>query len=48
MKYVLVGKIIGTHGIKGEVKVVSDSDFKEDRFQVGNVCYLKLNEEMFD
>ncbi|HHX79592.1 MAG TPA: ribosome maturation factor RimM [Acholeplasmataceae bacterium] len=47
MKYVLVGKIIGTHGIKGEVKVVSDSDFKEDRFQVGNVCYLKLNEEMF-
>jgi 16S rRNA processing protein RimM len=47
MKYILVGKIIGTHGIKGEVKVASDSDFRSERFQVGNVCYLKINGQMF-
>jgi len=47
MKYIMVGKIIGTHGIKGEVKVLSDSDFTEERFRVGNTCYLKLEGGMF-
>ena len=36
----LVGKIIGTHGIKGELKVKSDTSF--DRFSVGNTLYVKL------
>lgn len=35
----LVGKIIGTHGIKGELKVKSDTSF--DRFKVGNVLYVE-------
>lgn len=43
MKYVEVGKIVSTHGIKGEVKVYSDSDFKEERFKQGNILYLKDN-----
>ncbi|CQR47719.1 Ribosome maturation factor RimM [Paraliobacillus sp. PM-2] len=34
-----VGKIVNTHGIKGEVKVVRITDFKE-RFEKGNVLYL--------
>lgn len=34
----LVGKIIGTHGIKGEVKVINESDF--DRFVVGNKLFV--------
>ena len=38
----LVGKIIGTHGIKGELKVKSDTSF--DRFTVGNVLYIKLDD----
>ncbi|HHZ11939.1 MAG TPA: ribosome maturation factor RimM [Acholeplasmataceae bacterium] len=46
MKYVMVGKIIGTHGIRGEVKVLSDSDFKAERFKVGSTCYLKTQEGM--
>lgn len=46
MKYIIVGKIVGTHGIKGEVKVLSDSDFTEERFRVGNTCYLKMEEGM--
>lgn len=43
MEYVEVGKIVSTHGIKGEVKVYSDSDFKEERFKHGNTLYLKGN-----
>lgn len=35
----LVGKIIGPHGIKGELKVKSDTSF--DRFKVGNVLYIE-------
>ena len=32
--YYLVGRIINTHGIKGELKIINESDF--DRFKVGN------------
>jgi 16S rRNA processing protein RimM len=34
----LVGKIVATHGIKGELKVKSETDF--DRFKVGNELYI--------
>ena len=33
----LVGKIVGTHGIKGELKVKSDTSF--DRFKKGSKLY---------
>lgn len=36
-----VGKIINTHGIKGEVKVLRISDF--ERFQKGEKVYLEKN-----
>lgn len=41
----LVGKIIGTHGIKGELKVKSDTSF--DRFSVGNTLYVKLADNSY-
>lgn len=31
-----VGKIVNTHALKGEVKVISSSDFVEERFEVGS------------
>lgn len=46
MDYIYIGKIIGTHGIKGEVKVKSDSDFKTERFKKNNILYVKRGEEM--
>ena len=46
MKYIEVGKIVGTHGIKGEVKVNSDSSFKDERYKVGNVLYLNDQDKM--
>lgn len=39
MKLNLVGKVVGTHGIKGELKVKSDTNF--NRFIPGNKLYLK-------
>lgn len=38
---VLVGKIIGVFGIKGELKVYSESDFIETRFKKGARLILK-------
>lgn len=39
-----IGKIVNTHGIRGEVKVVRITDF-EDRFSPGNTVYLQDNKE---
>ncbi|MDO5375645.1 ribosome maturation factor RimM [Staphylococcus rostri] len=38
-----VGTIVNTHGIKGEVKVKSNSDFTDVRFQPGEVLQAELN-----
>jgi 16S rRNA processing protein RimM len=38
-KLFTVGKIINTHGIRGDVKVLRISDFDE-RFEIGNILYL--------
>lgn len=35
-----VGKIVNTHGIKGEVRVMSVTDFPELRYQIGSVLIL--------
>lgn len=40
MNYYNVGKIIATHGLKGEVKVALTTDFPEDRFRAGSRLYL--------
>ena len=44
MKYLLVGKIITTHGIKGEVKVKVETD-DDSRFNDGNTLYVGLSDE---
>lgn len=43
MNYYRCGKIMTTHGIKGELKVKVTSDF--DRFVKGNTLYILHNEE---
>lgn len=35
-----VGKIVNTHGIKGEVRVISHTDFPEERFAKGSKLLL--------
>lgn len=46
MNYLNVGKIVNTHGIRGEVRVISRTDFPEKRYAKGNTLYLfKQNED---
>lgn len=35
-----IGTISKPHGLRGEVRVVGDTDFPEERFAVGNTLYL--------
>lgn len=37
---IFIGKIISTHGIKGEIKIISDFQFKDKVFKVGNKLYI--------
>ncbi|MDE3838495.1 ribosome maturation factor RimM [Bacillus methanolicus] len=40
VKWFNVGKIVNTHGIKGEVRVISITDFADERYKPGNSLYL--------
>ena len=35
IEYLNVGKIVNTHGIRGEVRVISQTDFPEERYKKG-------------
>lgn len=36
MEKVYIGKVVSTHGIKGEIKILSDFQFKDKVFVIGN------------
>ncbi|TFE03520.1 ribosome maturation factor RimM [Jeotgalibacillus sp. R-1-5s-1] len=40
MEWFDVGKIVNTHGIKGEVRVISSTDFPEERYAKGSTLFL--------
>ncbi len=49
MKYVLIGKLVNTHGLKGEVRILSDFKYKDRVFIPGMKIYLgkdKICEEI--
>jgi 16S rRNA processing protein RimM len=39
-EWLTVGKVVNTHGIRGELKVVSQTDFPEERFAAGSSLTL--------
>ncbi|MGM9986543.1 MAG: ribosome maturation factor RimM [Bacillaceae bacterium] len=41
MKLYNVGKIVNTHGVRGEVRVISKTDFPEERYTLGNTLYIE-------
>ena len=47
MEKLVIGKIINTRGLKGEVKVENHSSFIKERYKVGNVIYLSNDETNF-
>ena len=44
MNKVIVGKIVNTCGLKGEVKVINSSDFKKERYKKNNTLFA-INED---
>lgn len=42
-----IGKILGTHALKGELKIRSNSDFNEQRFIVGHRLLIENQNEEF-
>ena len=39
--YMQIGTIIGPHGVKGEVKLRTDTDFSQQRLAEGAILYVK-------
>lgn len=48
MEQVIIGQIVNTHGIKGELKVKSSTDFVEERFQKNAHVYIDDHGTMVD
>lgn len=46
MEYRTIGIIIGTHGVKGEIKVKPCTDFIQDRFAPGKLVYVNIDKVM--
>ncbi len=46
MEYYQIGKIVNTHGIKGEVRVQATTDFPEKRFAIGEKVYVFKNQKL--
>ncbi len=40
MDFVTVGKVVSTHGIKGEIRIISDFPYKDRVFVVGNTIQI--------
>ena len=41
-----VGKIVNTHSLKGEVKVISSTDFEEERFKKGSKLLITRGNQL--
>lgn len=46
METICIGEIIATHGIKGELKVKSLTDFSKQRFKKGNRIYIEYQGDL--
>lgn len=44
-KWFNVGKVVNTHGVRGEVRVISRTDFPEKRYQPGSRLYFFSEKE---
>lgn len=46
--YYVIGTIVSTHALKGEVKIYSTTDFKEERYKVGNKLFIERAKQMIE
>ncbi len=45
MDYIYIGEIVNTHGLKGEVRLLSDFEYKKEAFIIGKKIYVGKNKE---
>lgn len=45
MDYICIGKIVNTHALKGEVRIISNFEYKERVFKIKNNLYVGSNHE---
>ncbi len=45
MEFRYIGDLVNTHGIKGEVRIISDIKFKKEIFTPGRILYIGSNKE---
>lgn len=45
MKYIFIGRIVNTHALKGEVRIVSDFEFKDRIFKKNTLLYIGENKD---
>lgn len=45
MQYICIGKIVNTHGLKGEIRILSDFNEKDEIFKKEFKLYLGVNKE---
>ena len=45
MDFIYIGDIVNTHGLKGEVRIISDFKYKESAFKNGMAFYIGKNKE---
>ena len=43
MNLIYIGKLVNTHGLKGEIRIISDFKYKDVVFKVNNSIYIKDN-----
>lgn len=48
MKYLCVGKLVNTHGIKGEVKLISNFRHKDKAFLSGTTLYVGKEKKRYE
>lgn len=46
MDTITVGRIIGTHGLKGTLKIKSFTDFADERYKKGNTLFIEHEDKL--
>lgn len=48
MEYIYVGKFVNTHGVRGEIRIVSEVPYKKEIFQPGIHLYIGQDKKEFE
>ena len=46
MNYIYIGDVVNTHGLKGEIRILSDFKFKDSVFKIGMKFYIGKNKSL--